>query len=247
MKNWLLLIAFLILSFVFFGWFVNHDWGARAFISPTPTPNLCKQENAECQWNMSGNNCCAGLSCNYWKWAGGPRYKCEPSATPTPTPTARVTPTPTIAPTAIPTVTPSATPEPSDNPTPTPEPQEEIREPEHNDPGFSIPQGPFAAPSCEQTAPVNTGANFHVYRSGGDAILKWVPTQGSTVNIYYKQVNSTGWQYSLRDIPNHGTAEVHDLGSLDITFALQQSNGCAGGPLTQAVIDGATHKWVLYR
>jgi len=91
------------------------------------------------------------------------------------------------------------------------------------------------------------GYNFHVYRNGGDAILKWWPTGGNTANIYYKQNNSPDWQYSLRDIPNNGYAEIHDLGNLDITFALQQTQSCAGGPLVNYVIDGFSRHWRLYR
>lgn len=117
---------------------------------------------------------------------------------------------------------------------------------ENTSSGGSSPSSP-SAPQCGETAPVKTGANFHVYRKGGDAILKWFPTEGGQANIYYKQVNASDWQYSLRDIANTGYVEIHDLGGLDITFALQQSRGCAGGPLTNAVVDGATDGWVLFR
>lgn len=103
------------------------------------------------------------------------------------------------------------------------------------------------APQCGMNAPTNTGANFHVYRNGPDAILKWWPTGGNKANIYYKQVGSSVWQYALRDIDNTGLTEIHCLGTLDIVFALQQANGCAGGSLTQYVVDSGTNGWMLFR
>jgi len=111
---------------------------------------FCKHENAECYWNHSNNDCCAGLDCNYWKTTGGTRrYKCETKPTPTPTPVCKeegrcdhdwqccsgdchrgeckeVKPTPTPTeepePTPTPTEEPEPTPTPTQEPTPTPEP-----------------------------------------------------------------------------------------------------------------------------
>ena len=260
----------------------------------TPTPNQCKHEEAECQWNASQHDCCTGLSCEKWKVTGDTqRYKCEVPKTPTPT----------IAPTSTPTATPTATPKPTKTPKlecevetwtcgecqvtpadnichkdfekfcdknfdcgwtkcggedkkcqeewvcnvtcPTPEPSTEP-EPQHQSDNFSAP-GPATAPTCDSVAPDKSGANFHVYRNGPDAILKWIPTGGDRVHIYYKQVNSGNWQYSAINLPNNGSAEIHELGGLDITFALQQANGCAGSPLSNAIIDGGTKKWILFR
>lgn len=166
-----------------------------------------------------------------------------PSATltPSPTPTIEVTPTPTIILCDGDCVTPTPTREPEATPTPT-------KEPEIGLTGATAPTvGVDPGPRCENTPPVKTMANFHLYRKGPDAILKWVPTEGDRANIYYKQVNSDVWQYALRDIQNTGYVEIHDLGTLDITFAGQQSNGCAGGPLTDPIVDGNTNGWVLFR
>lgn len=106
-----------------------------------------------------------------------------------------------------------------------------------------------AAPQCGEVPPVKTGANFHIYRNGDDAIAKWIPTEGNKVHIYYKQASAKEWQYSLLDQPNNGYNDnLHSLGSMDITFALQQANDCAGGPLTEAVIDGpGDGQWTLFR
>lgn len=171
-----------------------------------------------------------------------------PTAQPTATPTATLTPTPTIVVDDIsptPTVTECqdcVTPTPTDQPrvtaTPTQAPKQEA-----NTPTSGVNPGP----RCENTPPTKTMANFHVYRKGDDAIVKWWPTEGDKANIYYKQVKSDVWQYSLRDIQNTGYVEIHGLGTLDITFAGQQSNGCAGGPLTNPVVDGNTNGWVLFR
>lgn len=172
-----------------------------------------------------------------------PTVTTAPTATPTvtPTPTVEVTPTPTIIECDGECITPTPTDEPRVTPTPT-------KEPEIGLTGASAPTvGVDPGPRCENTPPVKTVANFHLYRKGPDAILKWVPTEGDRANVYYKQVNSDVWQYSLRDIQNTGYVEIHDLGGLDITFAVQQSNGCAGGPLTEPIVDGNTNGWVLFR
>jgi hypothetical protein len=153
---------------------------------------------------------------------------------PTPTPTIELT--PTVAPTAAPTPTAGQ----SATPTLAPE--------EHHDstpPTFAASS--TNAPTCGDVAPTKTGANFHIYRNGDQAIAKWFPTEGNKAHIYYKQVGAQDWQYSKRDIDNTGYTEINGLGVLDITFALQQANGCAGGPLTIPVIDGATSMWTLFR
>jgi hypothetical protein len=73
---------------------------------------------------------------------------------------------------------------------------------------------------------------------------------GDKVNIYYRNNASTGWQYSVIGASNNGLFEVKGLGKLDITFGLQQVNGCSGGALASPiaqVVDGASNKWVLFR
>jgi len=158
---------------------------------------------------------------------------CCERPTSTLTPTLTLTPTPTPTPTVMPTMTVT--------PTPTVAPTEIPRQENKSEPGSP------GAPQCTDLASIKTGANFHVYRKGSEAIAKWWPTEGDRAHIYFKQVDSSEWQYALRDIKNNGYAEIHDLGNLDITFALQQANGCAGGALTDAVVDGASREWVLFR
>lgn len=143
---------------------------------------------------------------------------------------------PTVNPTPSPSVSPTPTPSPYVTPSPTPTP-EVVNQ---------TSTGP-SAPQCEAVAPTKEMANFHVYRNGDDAILKWFPTEGSQANIYYRQNSSANWQYSLTGTENDGYVEIHGLGNLDITFAGQQANGCAGGPMTNAVIDGPSDHWVLFR
>jgi hypothetical protein len=146
-----------------------------------------------------------------------PTVTTGPTATPTVaiTPTVEITPTPTIIECDGECITPTPTDEPRVTPTPT-------KEPEIGLTGASAPTvGVDPGPHCDATPPVKTVANFHLYRKGPDAILKWVPTEGGRANVYYKQVNSDTWQYSLRDVQNTGYVEIHDLGSLDITFAVQ--------------------------
>jgi cysteine-rich repeat protein len=62
--------------------------------TPTPTLELqCKNENAECDINNSGKECCEGLICTLFNPASG-NAKCLPEDTPTPTNTP--TPTPIV-------------------------------------------------------------------------------------------------------------------------------------------------------
>jgi hypothetical protein len=103
------------------------------------------------------------------------------------------------------------------------------------------------APQCTATAPVLAALNFHVLRNGDTAIAKWMPTNGDSANIYYKLVTSASWEHAVRDIPNNGYFIINGLGNRDWTFALQQSNSCAGGLMSQFVVDGGTSHWVLFR
>ena len=184
-------------------------------------------------WDFNGRNWTTEGQAIYRNDCNKPVIVVTPTVAPTiPVPTI---PNPTEEPTVTPTATPSATPEPDQLKT------------EQPGPAASLPGSTTEAPRCEETAPTKTGANFHVYRKGGDVIAKWFPTEGNKANIYYKQVNSPEWQYALTDVDNDGYVEIHELGSLDITFALQQANNCAGGPLTNPVVDGNTNGWVLFR
>ena len=183
-----------------------------------------------------------------------PAVACTVRSTPTPTctPRATATPTATLTPTSTPVIEPTPTLEPETTPTASPSaiPTETPKQEEHRDQsdGMSDGKGGMpSAPQCLDNAPTLVGANFHVWRKGSDAILQWFPTAGNKVHIYYKQVSSPDWQYSLADQPNNGYAVIHELGGLDITFGLQQSQGCTGGPVIISVIDSATNGWKLFR
>lgn len=131
--------------------------------------------------------------------------------------------------------------EPTPTPTPTPEPSSE--------PTVAVSQSIPSAPTCGDTRPDKTLANFHIYRKGDQAEAKWLPDETTSwkVNIYYKQVDAGNWQYSLIGTDDDGTEIINGLGGLDITFAGQYLNGCAGGDLTSPVVDGNTPGWVLFR
>lgn len=103
------------------------------------------------------------------------------------------------------------------------------------------------APSCNDASITANVVNPLVWRNGDQAKVQWWPTAGSQVNIYYKQVNSPVWQYSLNNQPNNGYAVINGLGTMDITFAVEQINGCSGGPVDLVkIVDGATNGWVLF-
>ncbi len=165
-----------------------------------------------------------------------------PTETPTPTPTEEVTPTPTPSPTPEPECESECEPEVTPTPSPTPEP---CRENCGTPPTF---QGSTTnAPQCPDVAPTKIGANFHIYRKGGDAIAKWFATEGSKVHIYYVNINDLSDVHALRDVTNDGYEDnLHLLGNKDWRFGLQQVNGCAAGPIVW-VDDGATDGWVLFR
>jgi hypothetical protein len=185
----------------------------------------------------------------FWFWLFKPAnayYHHDWNNYPTQTPTATLTPTPTITidPCQLldvkwdeeqnPCVTPTE--EPTATPTPTPTPTEDHTD--HNAPG--------TAPVCTTALVDKEAINLHVYRKGDQAQVKWWATGGDRATIYYKQVSSKDWQYSV-DVANTGYAEINGLGKLDITFALQQHQGCGSGVITTAVVDGATNGWTLYR
>ena len=103
------------------------------------------------------------------------------------------------------------------------------------------------APQCGSSAPQAVD-NPHVYRKGDVAVVKWFPKDGNMVHIYYKQVSSPDWQYSVT-VPNTGYFEITGLGTLDISFAVQAVNDCSGGTsvMSKVIVDGAEGKWVLFR
>ena len=97
--------------------------------------------------------------------------------------------------------------------------------------------------------PEKAVANFHLYRKGDVAELKWQPagSNAPTVNIYYKLVASSGWEHSVIGTPNNGYFTITGLGTRDWTFAVAQSNDCIEGAMTYPIVDGNTDGWVLFR
>ena len=254
----IILICLLILGVIMFLGLMGSR--GSAMVSPLQVEaKQCKSLNSECQINDSEHSCCAGLSC--LNGQGG--YKCRttttPTHTPTPTPRHTSTPTPTVTPTStpIPSVTLTPTPTPFEEecdgkceevtPTPTPEVT-----PEPVCTGNCGTPPTFAgsstnAPQCGSTAPQSV-ENPHVYRKGDVAVVKWYPKDGNMVHIYYKQVASPDWQYSVT-VPNTGYYEIKGLGTLDISFAVQAVNDCSGGTsvMSKVIVDGPTEGWVLFR
>lgn len=106
------------------------------------------------------------------------------------------------------------------------------------------------APQCGSQNTTNQPLNFHVYRNGGDAILKWWATEGNKVNVYWKNPSNSNWEHAAQ-FENTGYVEIHNLGSYDWTFGIQQVNDCGGGLVTvgriMEVVDGNVHGWVLFR
>jgi hypothetical protein len=84
----------------------------------------------------------------------------------------------------------------------------------------------------------------------GTALVKWVPTGGNKANIYYKECSNPDWQHSVQ-VENTGYTEIHELGSMDVCFAIEQVNDCGGGVITSArsheIVDGPTSGWVLFK
>jgi len=160
----------------------------------------------------------------------------EPEITLTPTPDVTLTPAPEITLTPTPEITPEVTPIPENTP---------VRE--------SKPEGcthDCGVPACTDTVPKEV-ANPHIYRNGECALVKWYPTEGDKVNIYWKDNSSNEWQHSLIGSPNDGYEEICAL-SGDVTFGVQSVNGCAADGVVNAstissIVDGNTSSWVLFR
>lgn len=163
-------------------------------------------------------------TCYKWDW----KYVCEdpePTTTPTPEPTIEPTPEPTIEPTPQPETTPAPTTGVSNNAK------------------ASDAKAPVYCPNGDY---IKAPANVHVYRKEGSAEVKWNPTQGDTANIYWKVNGQDNWMYSLIEQPNTGSYFIHDLGTMDITFGVQQINNHCVSEIVE-VIDGNTSNWVLFR
>ena len=193
-------------------------------------------------------------------------YSVESTPTPTPVPTETPTPVPTVTPSPVPTVTPSPEPTESPKPTETPEPTEtpvptETPEPTETPIPTETPE-PTATPvptdtpeehheasapdTCPNVPKPEPPANFHLYRLGGTADLRWMPTDGQTVHIYWRDNSASDWQHSVINSPNDGQEFIYGL-SGDVTFGLQQVNDECNGSDIITVVDGLTSYWVLFR
>ncbi len=144
-------------------------------------------------------------------------------------------PTPTISPSPVPTASLSATP--AITTAVTPQPRGE---------GYVPPTQSHEAPKCEAKDTTKLPINLHVYRKGDVAIVKYWPTEGDTVSVFYRQNDSKYWQYSLTE-QNDGFVTIAGLGNKDISFAVMQRNTCSGGVMSHTVVDGPSKEWVLFR
>ena len=115
----------------------------------------------------------------------------------------------------------------------------------------SVPQ----APICPDGNTTNVVANPQVARGVKDvngvvdlskATVTWFKTEGDNASIYYKEVNASNWQHSVRDIKttdlkdNFVSVTVNDLDpNLGYTFGIEQKTGCSGGQtIIAGIIDG---------
>lgn len=164
-----------------------------------------------------------------------------PTSTPTPTMTTTPTPTPTEAPKDCEEREDcDLTPTPTPTPIPTPTTRQDEPKPEGCTSNCNVPV-------CTDSVPKEP-ANPHVYRKGDEAIVKWVPTEGNKVNIYWKLVDSSSWEHSVQ-VDNTGYFEIKGLGTRDWTFSIQSVNGCNTGTsaMVRDIVDGNTGGWVLFR
>lgn len=122
-----------------------------------------------------------------------------------------------------------------------PPPVEEPKEEHHEAPMPSAPE------ICANVPTPENPANFHLYRKGDCAELKWLPTDGDTVNIYWKNPASGNWEHSVINSDNDGVELVCGLGGYDWTFGLAQVNGECNQSDIMEVEDGNTPDWVLFR
>lgn len=191
-----------------------------------------------------------------WKWTGKKlQYVCtQPDLShasfkvncvePTPTPTVTPEPTPTQQPEPTPTQQPEVTSTPTVEVTPTSTPSATTTPKKTT---VKTATTKVHTPSCEYAAPVKEVANPHVYRNGGEVIVKWHPTEGTHAHIYYRENHINNWQHAVRDIKNTGYFLIGELGNKDWTFAIQQANYCAAGPISYDIVDDVTSDWVLFR
>src|SRR3990167_5153548 len=112
-------------------------------------------------------------------------------------------------------------------------------------PGEPVPAHTFThpstseAPSCGSVAPVLLPFNVHVLRAGSDATVKAFVPEGNAVQIYYKELGATDWQFADRDVPVSGGFVERTIHLLDpnkgYVFGLAAANSCAQGELVAVV------------
>jgi hypothetical protein len=99
---------------------------------------------------------------------------------------------------------------------------------------------PAGAPVCTDQSVLTLPLNTQVIRAGADATIKWIPTGGDKVNIFFKELGQADWTHALGDEPNDGITEIHLLKpSIGYEFGLQQHQGCSGGQtIIVGIVDG---------
>lgn len=98
-----------------------------------------------------------------------------------------------------------------------------------------------SAPVCSDGSTIQLVGNPFVQRKGSQATVNFFITQGDRANIYYKVLGQPNWQYSVIGLtPNSDKFVSYTINSLDANlgyvFAIQQTQGCGGGQLANAVI-----------
>ena len=137
-----------------------------------------------------------------------------------------------VCPRPSPTPIPEPTPEPTPEVTPAPKGEDPAPQPCNGCGGAPV------APTCTGDPDVSVAPiNFFIIRRGAEAEARWVPTGGSEVNLYYKEVKSPTWQYAVRDEKNDGNIVVGALNpKLGYTFGLQQRYHFGDGMTVTAVV-----------
>lgn len=141
--------------------------------------------------------------------------------TPEPTPTS--TPTPTVVP------------EPTSTPVPYEHPIREAYEAQ--------------IPACADHTVPPVPLNPHVLRNGGTAIVKYVPTGGNLVDVYFKENGQSSWTHALGDQFNDGYLVIDQLKpELGYTFAIRQHQNCgAGHSVAALVVDPPANSWQVFK
>jgi hypothetical protein len=119
------------------------------------------------------------------------------------------------------------------------------------DPNPQEPNGRFSstdAPVCTDGATVKLAANPHVVRHGTSAEVNFFLTDGDGAIVWYKEVGSDHWQFSVTkeqvapfiNSDHYASVPVNFLKpGVGYTFGVTQTKGCGGGEyVTAVVVDG---------